>query len=103
MEQYTQWLRSFMLRRNELSLRNPEANPVLLLLDNHENHVSIVCLDLVKENSQTMLSFPPHCSHKLQPLDWSVYWPLKRYYNAACDNWIVSNPRPMTIYGTASK
>ncbi|XP_047127593.1 uncharacterized protein LOC124808501 [Hydra vulgaris] len=66
------------------------ANPVLLLLDNHENHVSIVCLDLVKENGQTMLSFPPHCSHKLQPLDWSVYWPLK-HYNAACDNWIVSN------------
>ena len=45
-----------------------------------------------------MLSFPPHCSHKLQPLDRSVYGALLRYYNAACDDWVVSNPRSMTIY-----
>ena len=46
-----------------------------------------------------MLSFPPHCSHKLQPLDRTVYGPLKRYYNAACDGWIVSNKgRTMSIY-----
>ena len=49
-----------------------------------------------------MLSFPPHCSHKLQPLDRSVYGPLKCYYNTACDDWVVSNPRPMTIYDIAA-
>ena len=74
------------------------ANPVLLLLDNHESHVSIPCLDLAQKNGITMLSFAPHSSHMLQPLDWSVYGPLKRYYNAVCDDWVVSNPRPMTIY-----
>ena len=56
------------------------------------------CLDLAKQNGITLLSFPPHCSHKLQPLDRSVYGPLKRFYNAACDDWVVSNPRPMTIF-----
>jgi|SRR6218665_1261256 len=64
----------------------------------HESHTSVAALDLAKEHSIVMLIFPPHCSHKLQPLDRSVYGPLKRYYNAACDNWMVSNPRPMTIY-----
>ena len=45
-----------------------------------------------------MLSFPTHCSHKLQPLDRAVCGPLKQYYNAACDGWIISNKyRPMTI------
>uniref|UniRef100_A0AAZ1Y0S8 Uncharacterized protein n=1 Tax=Oreochromis aureus TaxID=47969 RepID=A0AAZ1Y0S8_OREAU len=29
-----------------------------------------------------MLSFPPHCSHRLQPLDRSVYGPLKRHINS---------------------
>jgi hypothetical protein len=31
----------------------------------------------------TVLSFPPNCSHKLQPLDVSVYGPLKTYVKRA--------------------
>ncbi|XP_047135556.1 uncharacterized protein LOC124812697 [Hydra vulgaris] len=94
---FLEWMKHFIQ-----NVKYSPANPVLLLLDNHESHVSIVCLDLAKKNGITILSFPPHCSYKLQPLDWSVYGPLKRYYNAACDDWIVSNPRPMTIYDIAS-
>lgn len=74
------------------------ANPVLLLLDNHESHISYDCLQFAKQNGITMVSFPPHTTHKLQPLDVSVYGPLKRYYNAECDDWMVSNARPMTIF-----
>ena len=49
-----------------------EAKPILLLLD----------------NNITLLSFPPHCSHKLQPLDRTVYGPFKTFYNQAVDNWM---------------
>ena len=49
-----------------------------------------------------MVSFPPHTTHKLQPLDVAVYGPFKRYYNAACDDFMVTNPRPITIYDIAS-
>ncbi|CAH1979615.1 unnamed protein product [Acanthoscelides obtectus] len=49
-----------------------KERPVLLLLDNHDSHLSIDSLDYLKENGVTVLSFPPHCSHKLQPLDRSV-------------------------------
>ena len=46
-----------------------------------------------------MLSFPPHTSHTLQPLDRSVYGPFKKYYNSACDGWILGHPgRTMKIY-----
>ena len=49
-----------------------------------------------------MVSFPPHTMHKLQPLDVSVYGPLKRYYySTSCDDWMVSNPRPMTMFDIA--
>ncbi|XP_065650696.1 uncharacterized protein LOC136078812 [Hydra vulgaris] len=94
---FFEWMKHFIQ-----NLKCSPANPVLLLLDKHESHVSIVCLDLAKKNGITMLSFPPHCSHKLQPLDRSVYRPLKRYYNTACDDWVVSNPRPITIYDIAA-
>lgn len=74
-------------------------SPVLLLLDNHDSHLSIQALDYCKNNGVTMLSFPPHCSHKLQPLDRSVFGPLKKYINSAADAWMVSNPGlTMTIY-----
>lgn len=49
-------------------------NPVLLLLDNHHTHVNLDIIDFAKKNHITMLSFPPHCSQKLQPLDKSEQW-----------------------------
>ena len=68
-------------------------------LDNHDSHLSIGILQYAKDNGIVMLSFPPHCSHKPQRLGRTVYGPLKRYYNAACDGRIVSNKgRTMSIY-----
>lgn len=73
--------------------------PILLTLDNHESHISISVLDFAKQNGVHMLSFPPHCSHKLQPLDRSVFGPFKRFAAIAQDAWMKNNPgRCMTIY-----
>lgn len=60
--------------------------------------MSAEVLDYFKDNGVTLLSFPPHTSHKLQPLDRSVYGPLKKQINTACDAWMALNKRPMTIY-----
>jgi hypothetical protein len=73
--------------------------PVLLLLDSRNSHLSIAALDYCKENGVTVLAFPHHCSHRLQPLDRSVSGPLKSYVNRACDAWITNHPgQTMTIY-----
>ncbi|XP_049424947.1 uncharacterized protein LOC125884164 isoform X1 [Epinephelus fuscoguttatus] len=72
---------------------------VLLLLDNHTSHLSLEGIDYCRANGVVLLSFPPHCSHKLQPVDRSVYEPLKRCINSAMDQWMVGNPgKKMTIY-----
>jgi len=77
---------------------SPEK-PVLILLDNHESHMSIDVIDHCKLNGVILLTFPPHCSHKLQPLDRSVFGPLKKYVNAASDGWMRSHPgKTMSIY-----
>lgn len=94
---FLQWMQHFVKH-----VKCSKDIPIILLLDNHESHVTIEVLDFASTNGITMISFPPHCSHKLQPLDRTVYGPLKRYYNASSDNWMVSNPRPMTIFDIAS-
>ena len=46
-----------------------------------------------------MLSFPSHCSHKLQPLDRTVFGPFKKYVRMSQDNWMRNNPgKTLTIY-----
>ena len=39
-----------------------------------------------------MISFPPHTTHKLQPLDKTYFGPLKQYYGQPCDRWMVNHP-----------
>lgn len=54
---------------------------------------------LFPQNFVHLLSFPAHCSHKLQPLDVSVHGPFKKYNTAAQATWMRNNPgRTMTIY-----
>lgn len=73
--------------------------PVLLILDNHEAHVSLRALDIAKRKGIVMLTIPPHTSHHLQPLDKTVYGPFKTYYNRALDGWMISNPgKTASIY-----
>lgn len=54
-------------------VRSTKDHPCLLVLDNHESHLSIEVINFCKENGIVMLSFPPHTSHRLQPLDRSGY------------------------------
>src|SRR5699024_2830770 len=44
-------------------------NPILLLLDNHESRTSLKSIQYSRDNGICLLSFPPHTTHKLQPLD----------------------------------
>ncbi|KAJ8938961.1 hypothetical protein NQ318_019417 [Aromia moschata] len=53
--------------------RCSKERSVLMLLDNHDSHLSIEALDLLKDNGVVAISCPPRCSHKLQPLDRSGF------------------------------
>ncbi|KAJ3666433.1 hypothetical protein Zmor_001875 [Zophobas morio] len=76
-----------------------KKSPILLLLDNLDSHLSIASLNFAKDNGVVMLSFPPHCSHKMQPLDRSVFYSLKKFINSNCESWLRTNPgKTITIY-----
>ncbi|XP_049766151.1 uncharacterized protein LOC126095391 [Schistocerca cancellata] len=90
--------RSFMLHFIHHSRATRERS-VLLLLDNNQSHLDISVLHVAKENGVVLLSFPPHTSHKLQPLDRAVFGPFKKYINSASDAWMKNNAgSTMTIY-----
>lgn len=75
------------------------TNKVLLILDNHESHLDIEVINFCRSNGIVMLSFPPHCSHKLQPLDRTVFGPFKKYLSDAQSGWLRLNPgKRVSIY-----
>ena len=45
------------------------AEPILLILDNHESHVSLGCYRLCRENGMILLSLPPYATTGLD-----VFW-----------------------------
>lgn len=74
-------------------------NPSILIMDNHESHLSLEALDIAKAAGVHILTLHPHTSGKLQPLDVGIYGPFKSFYNAGMDAWMLRNPgKPVTIY-----
>lgn len=60
-------------------------NPILLILDNHCSHISLPIYEFCKNHGIVMVSIPPHTSHKLQPLDLTLFGPLKNAYSKQCN------------------
>ncbi|XP_072392481.1 uncharacterized protein [Diabrotica undecimpunctata] len=76
-----------------------KEKPVLLLLDGHYSHTqNIEVIDLARTHHVTIMSIPPHSSHKLQPLDKSFMGCLKTYYSEEIRQWLRNNERPLTAY-----
>lgn len=69
-----------------------KENPILIILDNHESHISLDVITFCREKGIVLLTFPPHTSHRLQPLDISVFGPFKNYCKASFNKWLSQNP-----------
>lgn len=55
---------------------------MLLILDGHYSHVrSLEVIEKARENHIKIISLPPHCTHKLQPLHKTYMGPLKHHYS----------------------
>lgn len=68
-------------------------NRALLLMDNHSSHCSFECVKYARENGISLLTFPPHLTNKIQPLDIGLYGPLKKALEIANKDRIDSNPK----------
>ncbi|KAF2890810.1 hypothetical protein ILUMI_15363 [Ignelater luminosus] len=77
---FFKWLQHF-----KTFVKSCEDNKILLILDNHNSHLTLEAHEFCKANYITMLSTPLHSSHRLQPLDITFSGPLKKAYNRECD------------------
>lgn len=69
---------------------SPE-NRHLLVLDGHGSHVTLDVVVKAKEHGLDVLSLPSHTSHRLQPLDVSIFKPFKVAFRGYRDAWSVRN------------
>ena len=74
------------------NVRCSKDHLVLIIMDNHDSHITIDALNVAKENEIILLTFPPHCSHKLQPLDRTIFGPFKHYYTQAANGYMNNHP-----------
>lgn len=88
-EIFTSWFRKFIVFS-----RASKEKPVLLILDGHASHTkNLDIIDLGREHGVHILATPPHCTHRLQPLDVGFMKPLSTLicYTEASQNWLKSN------------
>lgn len=98
MDSFVSWFKQFIL------FSNPQpTKPVLLLLDGHASHTkNLELIRLARDNNVVLLCFPPHCTHRMQPLDVSLMAPLSTYYEHEVRSWLRNHPgRSVTIYEVA--
>ena len=72
-ELFAEWLRHFVDHAGPTQERRS-----LLIMDNHSSHISLDVIATARKNGVDIVSIPPHCSHVVQPLDVTVYGPLKK-------------------------
>nr|XP_022903992.1 jerky protein homolog-like [Onthophagus taurus] len=79
-----------------------KENRILILLDNHESHTSLETIVFCRDNGIIFVTFPPHCTHRLQPLDVCLYGPFKSYLKSVFNDWLISHPgKRVSIYEIA--
>ena len=103
-ELFNVWFKEFI----KFSKATKES-PVLLIVDGHSTHTkNLKLLDIARDNGVVILCLPPHCSHRLQPLDVTFFKPLSLYYSEEVRKWLRSHPGKVltlfqisTIFGAA--
>lgn len=80
-----------------------KEDPIVLVLDNHESHLSLDVLEYAESHGVHILTLPPHTSHKTQPLDRCVFGPMKKFFNDECNSWMMRHPgKSISIYEMGS-
>ncbi|KAJ8340714.1 hypothetical protein SKAU_G00353470 [Synaphobranchus kaupii] len=73
-ELFLKWLHHFIRYA-------PEERPIILIMDQHETHVSKEVIVLCRDNKIEIPCLPAHTTHVLQPLDIAVFNPLKTAFS----------------------
>ena len=86
------WLKTIFQRyTSEVAKRSRR----LLIVDGHSSHMNLRFIELCDQLRILLLILPPHSTHRLQPLDVSLFAPLARFYTNNLNN-LMANSLGMT-------
>ncbi|GLJ31873.1 hypothetical protein SUGI_0641340 [Cryptomeria japonica] len=88
-ELFLNWLYHFA--RSVLGGVSP-TNRHLLIFDGHRSHVALTTIHEARSLGIDLLTLPAHTSHKLQPLDVSVFSPFKAHFKSERSKWMAKHP-----------
>lgn len=87
-ELFSEWFKHFMEHARPTS-----EHPVLLILDGHSSHSkNLDFCETAAKNHVVVIVLPPHCSHRMQPLDVSFMGPFKKFYGDAVGSFLKKTP-----------
>ncbi|KAE8264368.1 hypothetical protein A4X09_0g6984 [Tilletia walkeri] len=75
------WIKHFDARTKGMT----KGNKCLLIFDGHGSHCTKQFIDYCNKANIIPFSLPPHSSHILQPLNVSVFQPMKHWHRVAID------------------
>ena len=79
------------------------SHPLFLLLDGHSTHYQPQVIHFAMHHKCIMLCLPPHPTHESQPLDVSVFAPLKVHWSRVCHDFYQQHPgKIVTKYNFSS-
>ena len=79
-----------------------KTNEQIIVLDGHHSHKTLEVINFCCNNGIHLITLPPHCTHKMQPLDRTFFKPLKVGYNTAASNWMLLHQGPrISFFDTA--
>jgi hypothetical protein len=82
-----EWLTTIFQRHTKAKARQGRSWR-LLLVDGHNSHLNMRFLEWAEHHKIAVAVYPPHSTHRLQPLDVSLYGPLQSYYSTELTRWI---------------
>ena len=85
-ELFKHWLKDHFLKYSV------EARPLLILLDGHSSHYEPESKEFARNDEVILFCLPPHTTQDSQPLDCTVFGPLKRHWTEMCHDFQQDNP-----------
>ena len=69
-----------------------KERPVLLVMDNHDSHISLPVVEAARQEDIVLVGLPSHTTHILQPLDVHIIGPLKNKFSSLVSSLGVASP-----------
>ena len=77
------WLQSLFIKETATKAKRDWR---LLIVDGHGSHLTLKFLGICQSHRILLAVYPPHSTHRLQPLDVSLFRPLATYYSQSIDH-----------------